>query len=211
MLENLRVAVHEANLQLVENGLVDYFRGSVSGFDQRRGLVVIKPRGVDYNGLTPDRYLVLSGRTGQVVEGTGLPASGIDAHLTLYRNIPKVSSVVCTLSKYATMWAQASREIPCLGVAHAGFFHGAIPVTDPHDDDVDEESYYERTGEQIVHYFDHHEIDPSLIPAILVDRLGPVTWGESPMDAVRNAVYVEILAELAYGTLALNPQADPSP
>jgi len=209
MLENLRLAVHEANLQLVENGLVDYFRGNISGFDSRRGLIVIKPRGVDYGSLGPENYLVVSARTGQVVEGLGMPATGIEAHLALYRDLPDVRSVVGTHSKYATMWAQAGRKIPCLGVAHADFFQGDIPITEPHDGEINEESYYEVVGKQIVEHFEKTNADPSLVPAILVDRLGPVTWGESPMDAARNAVYVEMLAELAFGTLSLNPELKP--
>jgi len=209
MLENLRVAVHEANLQLVHNGLVDYFRGSVSGFDRRRGLIVIKPRGIDYESLTPELYLVLSARTGQVVEGVGFPANGLDTHMALYRSLPNIGSVVCTHSKYATMWAQAGMEIPCYGVAHADFFQGPIPCTETTSDDLNEETYYNLVGQSIVNYFEEHKTDPHLVPAILVDHLGPVTWGDSPVDAVRNAVYVEILAELAYGTLALNPEAQP--
>lgn len=209
MLENLRLAVHEATLQLVENGLVDYFRGNISGFDRRRGLVVIKPRGVDYGNLAPENYLVVSARTGQVVEGLGVPATGLDAHLTLYRDLPDIRAVVGTHSKYATMWAQAGRKIPCLGVAHADFFQGEIPITAPYEEEIDEESYYEKVGEQIVKHYEETGADPGLVPAILVDRLGPVTWGESPMDAARNAVYVEMLAELAYGTLSLNPDLQP--
>ncbi|MBC2601941.1 class II aldolase/adducin family protein [Puniceicoccus vermicola] len=209
MLENLRFEVHEATTQLVENGLVDYFRGNISAFDPRRGLVVIKPRGIDYGKLTPESYLVVSARTGQVVEGLGMPATGIDAHLTLYRDLPDIRSIVGTHSKYATMWAQAGRRIPCLGVAHADFFQGEIPITAPNSDGIDESSYYERVGEQIVNHYERTKEDPSLVPAILVDRLGPVTWGASPMDAARNAVYVELLAELAYGTLVLNPTREP--
>ncbi len=198
-------------MQLVENGLVDYFRGSISAFDQRRGLVISKPRGVDYGSLTPESYLVVSARTGQVVEGLGMPATGIDAHLMLYRNLPDVRAVVGTHSKYATMWAQAGRSIPCLGVAHADFFQGEIPITSPSHEEIDEGSYYEKVGERIVGHYEETDEDPSLVPAILVDRLGPVTWGGSPMDAVHNAVYVEILAELAYGTLVLNPTLEALP
>ncbi len=209
MLENLRIAVHEATLQLVENGLVDYFRGCISGFDRRRGLVVIKPRGVDYGSLTPDSYLVVSARTGQVVEGLGLPSTGLDAHLTLYRDLPDIRAVVGTHSKYATMWAQAGRKIPCLGVAHADFFQGDIPITTPCEEETEEEQYYAKVGESIVGHYESTGADPTAVPAILVDRLGPVAWGDSPMDAARNAVYVEILAELAYGTLALNPDLQP--
>jgi len=209
MLENLRVDVHKANLQLVENGLVDFFRGTISGFDRRRGLVVIKPRGVDYGKLTPDSYMVISARTGQVVEGLGAPATGLEAHLRLYRDLPDIRSVVGTHSKYATMWAQAGRKIPCFGVAHADFFQGEIPITAPYEGEVDDESYYQQVGHQIVKFYETSAGDPELVPAILVDRLGPFAWGESPMDAARNAVYVELLAELAFGTLALNPELQP--
>jgi len=209
MLENLRLAVHEANIQLVENGLVDYFRGTISGFDRRRGLVVIKPRGVDYGNLTPDSYMVVSARTGQVVEGLGSPATGLDVHLKIYRDLPDVRSVVGTHSKYATMWAQAGRHIPCLGVAHADFFQGEIPITAAYEGEIEDETYYQQVGQQIVNYYESTGKDPALVPAILVDRLGPFAWGESPMDAARNAVYIEMLAELAFGTLTLNPDLEP--
>ncbi|MFP4353472.1 MAG: class II aldolase/adducin family protein [Puniceicoccaceae bacterium] len=209
MLENLRQSIHEATLQLVDNGLVDYFRGTISGFDRTRGLLVIKPRGVDYGSLTPDSYLVVSARTGQVVEGVGMPSTGMDLHLRLYRDLPDIRSVVATLSKYATMWAQAGRAIPCLGVAHADFFQGEIPITPHYGEEIKEDEYYGKVAEQIVEFFEKSDADPGLVPAILVDRLGPVSWGDSPMDAARNAVYIEILAELAYGTLALNPELRP--
>tara|TARA_R100000027_G_scaffold67429_1_gene66080 strand:+ start:5399 stop:6121 length:723 start_codon:yes stop_codon:yes gene_type:complete len=209
MLENLRSAVHQATLQLVENGLVDYFRGNISAFDHRRGLVVVKPRGIDYGSLTPESYLIVSARTGQVVEGLGMPASGIDAHLKLYRDLPGIRSIVSTHSKYATMWAQAGRQIPCLGVVHADFFQGEIPITAAGNHEIDEDSYYEKVGEQIVAHYEKSNEDPSLVPAILVNRLGPVCWGGSAMEAARNAVYVEMLAELAFGTLALNPEIPP--
>ena len=211
MLENLRQAVHEATLQLVDNGLVDYFRGTISVFDRRRGLVVIKPRGVDYGSLTPESYLVVSARTGQVVEGIGVPSTGTEVHLTLYRDLPDIRSVVSTHSKYATMWAQAGRPIPCLGVAHADFFQGEIPITSCYGEEIPEDEYYEKVAERIVEFYEKNDKDPSLVPAILVDRFGPVSWGESPMDAARNAVYIETLAELAYGTLVLNPELSPLP
>jgi len=207
MLESLRTAVHEATVQLVENGLVDYFRGTISGFDQRRGLVVIKPRGVEYRSLKPSSYLVLSAQTGQVVEGLSTPATGVEAHLTLYRNLPGVKSVVSTHSKYATMWAQASRKIPCLGVAHAGFFKGDIPIAAFNHDGLNESNYYGIVGDRIVEHYENTKEDPAAVPAILVDKLGPISWGDSPIDAARNAVYVEMLAELSYGTLALNPDS----
>lgn len=211
MLESLRVAVHEANMQLVENGLVDFFRGTISGFDRRRGLVVIKPRGVDYRSLKPDAYIVVSARTGQVVEGLGAPATGLEAHLMLYKDLPDIRSVVSTHSKYASMWAQAGRSIPCLGVAHADFFQGEIPIVTPGEEEKKDEGYYNCVGKRIVQYYEATGGEPNLVPAILVDRFGPFSWGESPMDAARNAVYIENLAELAFGTLSLKPDLEPLP
>lgn len=103
------------------------------------------------------------------------------------------------------MWAQAGRPIPCLGVAHADFFKGGIPITPPLEEEIEGKDYYGKVAEQIVEYYERTNEDPSLVPAILVDGFGLVAWGESPMSVARNVIYIEILAELAYGTLCLNP------
>ncbi len=186
--------------------MADCFRGDVSGYDRRRGLVVIKPQEVDYGSLTPDSYLVISTQTGQVVEGVGTPALGFSIHMALFRDLPDIRSVVAAHSKYATMWAQAGRPIPCLGVAHADYFCGEIPITPPWTEKADEEEYYRKVAEQIVEHYEETGVDPNSVPAILVDRFGVVSWAAGPVDAARNISYIELLAELAYGTLCLNPK-----
>ncbi|MFP4353291.1 MAG: class II aldolase/adducin family protein, partial [Puniceicoccaceae bacterium] len=130
-MKDLRQTVHEATLQLLDNGLADCFRADVSGYDRRRSLVVIKPQEVDYSSLAPEKYLVISTQTGQVVEGVGTPSTGFSVHMALFRDLPDIRSVVAARSKYATMWAQAGRPIPCLGFSHADYFCGEIPITPP--------------------------------------------------------------------------------
>ncbi len=167
---------------------------------------MIKPQEVDYSSLAPEKYLVISTQTGQVVEGVGTPSTGFSVHMALFRDLPDIRSVVAARSKYATMWAQAGRPIPCLGFAHADYFCGEIPITPPWEERADEEEYYRKVAEQIVEHYEKTGVDPNRVPAILVDRLGLVSWGATPMDAARNISYIELLAELAFGTLSLNPR-----
>ena len=66
MLEQLKRAVCQANLDLVKAGLVIETWGNASGIDRGRGLVVIKPSGVSYERMTPRQMVVVSladGRT----------------------------------------------------------------------------------------------------------------------------------------------------
>lgn len=209
MLEILRFEVHQAYMHLAESGLVDHFRGSISGFDRKRGLVVIKPRGVEQGDLTPDDYLVISARNGQLVEGVGYPSTGFETHLLLYRELEEVSAVVTTHSRFATAWAQAARPIPCFGAAHADYFNGDISVAGGLSPEISPDELYEAIGESIIEKIDEDRIDSRAVPAILVERFGPYVWGPNPLAAARNAVFLEHLASLAYDTLALNPEAKP--
>src|SRR5512142_1506176 len=130
MLEKLREEVYEANLELVRRGLAIYTFGNASGIAREQGLVAIKPSGVPYETMKPGD-LVITDLEGRVVEGKLRPSSDLATHLVLYRSFPGIGGVVHTHSRYATSWAQAGREIPCLGTTHADYFQGSIPVTDP--------------------------------------------------------------------------------
>src|SRR6204780_1121179 len=128
MLRRLREQVLEANLELVRRGLVLFTFGNASGISREDGLVVIKPSGVDYDKLKPSD-MVITNLEGAVVEGNLRPSSDLPTHLVLYKAFPNIGGVAHTHSRMATTWAQAGREIPCLGTTHADYFHGPVPVT----------------------------------------------------------------------------------
>ena len=112
MLEELKQQVCDANLALPKHGLVTFTWGNVSGIDREKGLVVIKPSGVDYDRLTPEDMVVVSLHTGERVEGNWKPSSDTPTHLALYRAFPKIGGVVHTHSRWATAFAQAGKSIP---------------------------------------------------------------------------------------------------
>jgi L-ribulose-5-phosphate 4-epimerase len=207
-LEKLRAEVLEANLELVRRGLVLYTFGNASGRDAASGLVVIKPSGVPYERLRAEDLVVVD-LEGRVVEGTLRPSSDLPTHLALYRAYPQIGGVAHTHSRAATAFAQARREIPCLGTTHADYFHGPVPVTRLLSPEEVRDEYEARTGEAIVERLG--EEDPLERPGILVAGHGPFTWGRSAMEAAHHAVILEELAEIAWRTLALNPAAGPLP
>ena len=208
MLEALRREVLEANLELVRRGLVLYTFGNASGIARSESLVVIKPSGVPYDGMRAED-LVITDLDGRVVEGTLRPSSDLDTHLVLYRAFPSIGGVVHTHSRYATVWAQAGREIPCLGTTHADSFRGPVPVTEPMAAAEIEGDYEANTGRAIVRRF--ARLEPEEVPAVLVAGHGPFCWGASAAGAAHTAVILEHVAQMAYGSLTLNPQAPPLP
>ncbi len=208
MLETLKETVCEANLELVRQGLVTLTWGNASGLDRPRGLMVIKPSGVAYDRLTPDT-MVVTDLDGNVVEGEFAPSSDTPTHAALYRAFPNAGGVVHTHSVHATAFAQAGREIPCLGTTHADHFHGAVPVARmPTEADV-REDYERHIGELIVERF--RGLDPDAVPGVLAAGHGPFAWGPDPKKAVENAVALETIARMAMATFALCPPAAPLP
>jgi L-ribulose-5-phosphate 4-epimerase len=199
-LRALREEVLDANLELVRRGLVVFTFGNASGFDRESGHVVIKPSGVPYDRLTA-ADLVVTDLEGTIVEGNLRPSSDLPTHLVLYRSFEGVRGVVHTHSRYATAWAQAGVEIPCLGTTHADYFRGAIPIT-PAMQKCEIESEYERnTGEVIVRRFAN--LDPLTTPAVLIAGHAPFCWGGSVTDAAHTAAVVEELAHMAYLTFTI--------
>ena len=209
MLEQLKEKVCQANLELVRLGLVIFTWGNVSGIDRERGLVVIKPSGVDYEGMTPDDMVVVDLASGSVVEGELNPSSDTPTHLVLYRAFPNIGGVVHTHSTYATAWAQAGRDIPNLGTTHADCFHGDIPCTEAMREEEVREDYELETGKVIVRRFEG--INPDHTPGVLVRNHGPFSWGVSPEGAVHNAKVMEQCARMAFITLSVNPGATMNP
>lgn len=201
MLERLRAEVLDANLELERRNLVVYTFGNASGVARDEGLVVIKPSGVPYDALRAED-LVITDLAGNVVEGKMRPSSDLATHLTLYRAFPSIGGVVHTHSTYATAWAQARREIPCLGTTHADYFHGAIPLTEPLADEEIRGEYEVNTGKGIVRRFEG--LDPLRAPGVLVWGHGPFCWGKNAADAAHMAVIVEELARMAHLTFSLD-------
>lgn len=203
MLEKLKEAVLQANLELPKRGLVTYTWGNVSGIDRERGLVVIKPSGVPYDQLQVD-HLVVVDLDGRRVEGHLNPSSDTSTHLELYRHFAEIGGVVHTHSRWATIWSQAGRGIPPLGTTHADYFYGEIPCTRRMTSGEIEGEYEAETGKVIVETFAGKE--PRYIPAVLVNNHGPFAWGKDAAEAVHNAVVLEEVAMMAYYSLSLSPE-----
>lgn len=205
----LRESVWKANREVVEAGLVVLTWGNVSGADRDAGVMAIKPSGVPYAELRPEDIVVVSLTTGAVLEGRLRPSSDTPTHLLLYQEFPAVGGVVHTHSRHASSWAQAGRELPCLGTTHADHFHGTVPVTRRLREDEIRDDYERSTGAAIVECFRLGAIDPEAVPAVLVAGHGPFVWGGSPANAVENAIALEAAAQMAFETLILDPGAVP--
>ena len=203
MLETLKQQVFEANLELPKRNLVTYTWGNVSGIDRTTNLVVIKPSGVDYETMTAEDMVVVD-LDGKVVEGKWKPSSDTPTHVELYRAFPEVGGIVHTHSRWATIFAEAGREIPAMGTTQADYFYGAVPCTRKMTDTEIQGEYEKETGKVIVETFDG--IDPVTIPGVLVYSHGPFTWGKDAAEAVHNAVVLEEIAFMDWHAMALNPK-----
>ena len=208
MLEDLKKAVWEANLQLPQQGLVTLTWGNVSAIDRQRGLIAIKPSGVAYDTMRPED-IVLIDLEGKVAEGKLNPSSDAATHVILYNAFPEIGGVCHTHSKWATSWAQAAKEIPAYGTTHADYFYGAIPCTREMSVAEIKSDYEINTGRVIAETFE--SLRPEEMPAVLVRNHGPFTWGKNAMDAVTNSVVLEEVAFMATQSVTLNPLLGPMP
>jgi len=200
MLEDLRQKITEANLELSGSGLARLTWGSVSGIDRDLGLIVITPDGISHESLKPGDHVIVDLRGG-VVQGGLAPSSDTRAHIELYRRFPQIGGITHTHSVYATMFAQAGREISCLGMTHADCFRGTVLLTRELTPTEASEDRASNTGKVIIERI--AESDPMDTPAMLVPRDGPFAWGRDALVAVKNAKALEAIAEMAFGTCLL--------
>ncbi len=207
MLESLKQQVLEANLLLPKHHLVTFTWGNVSGVDREKGLMVIKPSGVDYDEMKAEDMVVVDLATGKKVEGAMNPSSDTDTHLVLYRAFPHIGGIVHTHSRWATVYSQAGRDIPPLGTTGADYFYGAIPCTRKMTSAEIAGAYEAETGNVIVETF--RGKSPDDIPAVLVHSHGPFAWGTDPANAVHNAVVLEEIAFMAWHNQMAQPDIPP--
>jgi L-ribulose-5-phosphate 4-epimerase len=208
MLKKLKAAVCEANLQLPKLGLVVLTWGNVSGIDREKNLVVIKPSGVEYDKLTPDKMVVVD-LDGNVVEGGLKPSSDTPTHLALYRAWESLGGIVHTHSPWATVCAQARAGITAFGTTHADYFHGEVPCTRDMTEAEINGSYEEETGNVIIETFEKK--DPTAIPGVLVASHGPFAWGRDCGEAVHNAFVLEEVAKMYVFSRMLSPKLPAMP
>ena len=210
MLEALKRAVYEANMALPKHGLVTFTWGNVSGIDRERGIMVIKPSGVDYDSLTPE-MMVCVDLTGRRIEGDLNPSSDTDTHLELYRAYPSIGGIVHTHSAHAVAWAQTGRDIPCYGTTHADYFYGSVPCTRSLTPEEVESGYELNTGRVICETFDTRALNPAHVPGVICRNHGPFTWGKDAAEAVYHAVVLEEIAKMALYTIQIAPDTVPAP
>ena len=210
MLEALKQEVLEANLLLPKYNLVTFTWGNVSSVDRDKGLVVIKPSGVEYDSMTAGDMVVVSLETGERVEGKWKPSSDTKTHLELYRAFPGVGGIVHTHSPHAVAWAQAGEDIPCFGTTHADYFYGSIPCARHLTQLELEEDYEKNTGTVVVETF-RERIEPTAVPGVICASHGPFTWGKNAAQAVYHAVVLEEVAKMAILTRQVKPFAGPAP
>lgn len=208
IVEKLIRQVLEANLDLPKYKMVTFTWGNVSAIDRSRGIVIIKPSGVSYSEMG-EQHMVIVDLEGKVIKGDYKPSSDTDTHLEIYKAFTDAGGVVHTHSRWATIWAQASRGIPAFGTTHADYFYGEIPCTRKLTADEINTDYEINTGKVIIETFRERSIDPSAVPGVLVSGHGPFAWGKNGQDAVHNAVVIEEVAMMAMNTLQLNPGCKP--
>lgn len=202
----IREAAYEANMQLPKLGLVLFTFGNVSEADRSQGIFAIKPSGVAYDGLSPDKMVIVD-FDGNTVEGTLNPSSDTKTHAVLYKHWESINGIVHTHSTYATAWAQSQRDIPIFGTTHADHNTVDIPCAPPMSDEMIKGNYEYETGFQIMNCFADKNLDYKEVEMVLVGNHAPFTWGKNAAKAVHNSAVLEQIAKMALLTQQINPQA----
>ena len=204
MYNKLKQTVCDANIELHSLGLAPFTWGNVSQADRELGVFAIKPSGVPYSELTPDKIVVLSLEDGSVLEGSYNPSSDTPTHYILFKEFSDLNAVVHTHSVNASAFAQAGRAIPVYGTTHADFSYTEVPCTRALTENEVKTEYELNTGKVIVGYFKENNLDTSSTPSVLVRSHAPFVFGKNASDAVHNAAVLEIVAEMALKTEIIN-------
>ena len=202
--DHIKQAAYEANMQLPKLGLVLFTFGNVSAVDRELGVFAIKPSGVPYEDLTPEKMVIVD-LDGKTVEGDLRPSSDTLTHAVLYKHWPEIGGIVHTHSTYGTAWAQSQRDIPIFGTTHADHNTVDIPCAPPMEDAMIEGNYEYETGFQIMNCFKDKGLDYKEVEMVLVGNHAPFTWGKDAAKAVYNSAVLETVAQMAYLTEQINP------
>lgn len=204
--KHIREAAYEGNMQLPQLGLVLFTFGNVSQADRDIGVFAIKPSGVAYDALSPEKMVIVD-FDGNTVEGNLNPSSDTKTHAVLYKQWEGIGGIVHTHSTYATAWAQSQRDIPIFGTTHADYNTADIPCVPPMSEEMIKGDYEYETGFQIVNYFKQKTYDYKEVEMVLVGNHAPFTWGKNAAKAVHNSAVLEQVAKMALITERINPQA----
>ena len=204
--QHIQEAAYEANMQLPKLGLVLFTFGNVSEADRDLGVFAIKPSGVPYKELSPAKMVIVD-FDGEIVKGKLRPSSDTLTHAVLYKHWEKINGICHTHSTYATAWAQSQRNIPIFGTTHADYNTADIPCAPPMNDEMIKGNYEYETGFQILNCFKEKKLDYQEIEMILVGNHAPFTWGKDAAKAVHNSAVLEFIAQIAYLTEQINPDA----
>ena len=204
--KTIKEEAYEANMQLPKLGLVLFTFGNVSAADSAAGVFAIKPSGVPYEELSPDKMVIVDFE-GAVVEGNLRPSSDTKTHAVLYKNWDGIRGIVHTHSTYATAWAQAQRDIPIYGTTHADHLTENIPCAPPMDDEMIAGDYEYQTGFQIINCLKERGLNYTDMEMILVGNHAPFTWGKTAAKAVYNSAVLETVAHMALLTEQINANA----
>ncbi|HEY5917222.1 MAG TPA: L-ribulose-5-phosphate 4-epimerase [Chryseolinea sp.] len=204
--EHIQQAAYAANMQLPKLGLVVFTFGNVSAVDRSLGVFAIKPSGVPYDDLTPEKMVIVD-FDGKTVAGSLRPSSDTKTHAVLYKYWPSIGGIVHTHSTYATAWAQAQRDIPIFGTTHADHNTVDIPCAPPMSDQMIEGDYEFETGFQIMNCLKEKNLSHEEVEMMIVGNHAPFTWGKTPEKAVYNSAVLETIAHMAFLTEQINPKA----
>ncbi len=204
--KDLKQECYEANMQLHALGLVVYTFGNVSAVDRENDVFAIKPSGVPYENLKPEDMVVLD-FDNNIIEGALRPSSDTKTHAYLYKNWKDIGGIAHTHAKYSVAWAQAQKDIPIFGTTHADHLTSDIPCAPPMSDKLIQGHYEHNTGIQILDCFENKDISHQEVEMVLIGNHGPFTWGKDSAKAVYNSKVLEVIAEMAYLTLQINPGA----
>jgi L-ribulose-5-phosphate 4-epimerase len=204
--QSLKQECYEANMQLNELGLVIYTFGNVSAVDRENGVFAIKPSGVAYEVLKPEDIVIVD-FDNNIIEGTMRPSSDTKTHAYLYKNWLDIGGIAHTHAMYSVSWAQSQRDIPIFGTTHADHLTADIPCAPPMSDELIQGNYEHNTGIQILECFKNKNISHKEVEMVLLGNHGPFTWGKTAAKAVYNSKVLETVAQMAYLTLQINPNA----